>query len=168
MKIFPRSILGHLNYQAEQFPIFLVLDRHILRNLFGLGSVTTFHSLRHSPLVFFRHGATGTPLGSESWRMWSLGDENIFWKWAFQTKTSNIQIVSPSTKENNYRTNSTFGMIFLIMISQLLFRWAVWTPLASKLLETMSGIWGTTGPKMTPCGRPCLFLSLWPSWQYSD
>ena len=48
------------------------------RNLFGLGSIATCYSLCRSPLVFFRHGATGTPLGSESWRMWFLwGDENI-------------------------------------------------------------------------------------------
>lgn len=90
MVVFPWKIWGEP--PGAVLDLFLCWTGTTPRNLFGLGSIATCYSLCRSPLVFFRHGATGTPLGSESWRMWFLwGDENICGWWAFQTKTLNIQ-----------------------------------------------------------------------------
>ena len=92
------------------------------RNLFGLGSIATCYSLCRSPLVFFRHGATGTPLGSESWRMWFLwGDENICGDEHSKQRhwiSKNCSFTKHQKKLMKSRTNLSLGF-FQIIISQL-------------------------------------------------
>ena len=106
------------------------------RNLFGLGSIATCYSLCRSPLVFFRHGATGTPLGSESWRMWFLwGDENICGDEHSKQRhwiSKNCSFTKHQKKLMKSRTNLSLGF-FQIIISQLLYSGGLRTPLTSKL-----------------------------------